>query len=99
MNKGFDIQHAREVMGIPEPKGQTYDQQRDGERLAGQYQRVCEFMADGQWRSLAEIAAAVAAPEASVSARLRDMRRGGYIVDRMHIVNGLHKYRARRERP
>ena len=54
-------------------------------------------MADGQWRTLKEIAAATGAPEASVSARLRDLRNerfGGYAVEREYIGDGLWRYRV-----
>jgi DNA-binding Lrp family transcriptional regulator len=46
---------------------------------------VYRLMVDGQWRTLAEIAEATGAPEASVSARLRDLRKrkfGGHVVAR-----------------
>lgn len=55
--------------------GRTYDPEKDKERLGKQLDAVRTLMSDGRWRTLAEIAKAVAAPEASVSARLRDMRK------------------------
>lgn len=76
--------------------GETYEHDRDGKRLGKQYIAVLRLMSDGVWRSLGEIADAVGAPEASVSARLRDARKhrfGGHRVDRIYIENGLHFYR------
>ena len=58
---------------------------QDTRRLGAQHQRVFGVMRRGAWFSLAEISAATGAPEASVSARLRDLRKrrfGSYLVDR-----------------
>lgn len=76
--------------------GSTFNPARDGERLERQADRVRELMVDGQWRTLAEISAATGAPEASVSARLRDLRREGYVVERAFVERGLHRYRVSR---
>jgi predicted transcriptional regulator len=46
-----------------------------------QARRVIGCMADGAWRTLAEISAATGDPEASVSARLRDMRKAGWRIE------------------
>jgi hypothetical protein len=57
-------------------------------------------MIDGQWRTLAEISAVIRCPEASVSARLRDLRKnkfGGYLVERRRRGaerRGLFEYRV-----
>jgi len=82
--------------------GETYEPERDAVRLGKQMRRVYNVMIDGQWRTLAELAAAAEAPEASVSARLRDLRKtrfGARIVDRHHITNGLFEYRLEPEGP
>ena len=50
---------------------------------------------DGKPRTLAEISAATGDPQASVSARLRDLRKekfGGYIVTRTYIADGIFTY-------
>ena len=76
--------------------GVAYNHQRDNVRLAGQLQRVFDVMKDGNWRSLKELARAAEAPEASVSAQLRHLRKkrfGCYKVSRQHIEGGLHVYR------
>ena len=54
---------------------------RDAGRLSEQRERVKQFMAGLDptvWVTLAELSAAVGAPEASVSARLRDFRKKRY---------------------
>ena len=83
--------------------GKTFDEGLDGNRLRKQLSAVWTFMFDGQWHTLKELSKAVGAPEASVSARLRDLRKkkfGGYVVERMRIPNGngLHIYRVPRQK-
>ena len=76
--------------------GSTYVHERDARRLAGQHCRVLALMKDGQWRTLSEIAEETNDPEASVSARLRDLRKikfGGYVVQRQYVERGLFRYR------
>jgi hypothetical protein len=79
--------------------GETYEPALDQARLGHQLSRVVEFMSDHLPHTLADIARATGAPEASVSARLRDMRRPihrkglGYRVDRTRLDRGLHSYR------
>lgn len=76
--------------------GNTYDPERDEERLKTQLFSVWGLMCDGQWRTLEEISRAVYCPEASVSARLRDFRKrkfGGHTVERAYVDRGLFKYR------
>jgi hypothetical protein len=77
--------------------GESFDRARDGKRLNAQAQAVFSYMQHGEWRTLADIAAATGHPEASVSARLRDLRRpqfGGYTVERRYIANGLWQYKV-----
>lgn len=76
--------------------GITYDPERDRERLSKQLYSVLEVMKDGQWRTLPELSKATNSPEASVSARLRDLRKprfGGHSVEREYVKKGLFKYR------
>src|SRR5688572_20716591 len=78
--------------------GATYVHTRDARRLAGQHARVVAFMKDGGWHTLSEIAEATGDPEASVSARLRDLRKprfGSYVVEREYVERGLFRYRLR----
>jgi hypothetical protein len=55
--------------------GATYSPQFDYERLAGQNRKVFDCMKDGVYRTLSEIEAVTGAPQASISARLRDLRK------------------------
>ena len=55
--------------------GVTVDENRDGDRLRAQLHRVRTLMWDQAWRTLAEISAVTGDPEASISARLRDLRK------------------------
>ncbi len=64
-------------------------------RLAGQLERVARFMSDEQWHTLPELSAACGASEASVSARLRDLRKRGFVVERQRLTRGgLFGYRV-----
>lgn len=71
--------------------GSTYDAALDGDRLGKQMEAVFKLMADCEWRTLAEIEAATRYPQASISARLRDLRKprfGGYVVNRRRRGEG-----------
>lgn len=82
-----------------QPDGDTYTPALDRARLGAQAQRVLDVMRDERWRTLGELAAATGDPEASVSARLRDLRKpgfGGWLVDRRHRgdpSHGQYEYR------
>lgn len=79
--------------------GATYDRERDGDRLGAQMKAVRDLMlSDGGRRSLTQIAEWIGYPEASVSARLRDLRKtkfGAYNVERRYVANGLWEYRVK----
>jgi len=82
--------------------GETFDADRDQDRLDRLYDRVFALMSDGKWRTLPEIAKAASGSQTSVSARLRDFRKienGGHSVDREHVADGLHRYRLVLARP
>lgn len=69
----------------------------DVPRLGRQLEAVRALMADGRWRTLAQIQEAVGGSEAGVSARLRDLRKpkfGGLTVERKRGECGLHWYRV-----
>ena len=78
--------------------GTTFDPSVDEERLNEQTVRIYRLMNDGAWRTLAEISGATGDPEASVSARLRDLRKedfGGFVVNRRRrglVSAGLWEY-------
>lgn len=94
----------RDLFSLPSPApsrafdGNTYSAKRDYERLTGCLLRVAEVMMDGRWHTLSELASEANASEASVSARLRDLRKPKYgkrDIERRHVRNGLHEYRLR----
>lgn len=80
--------------------GSTYDKPRDHKRLSTQLIRVESLMVDGKWRTLEQINNDLEQvhtdskfPGASISARLRDLRRHGYVVERRYVGSGQHEYR------
>lgn len=85
--------------------GVTYNVHFDYSRLRGQLAAVYDIMRDGQWRTIAEIAVRVMRStghwpsEASISARLRDLRKqryGCHNVERRRRgepTEGLYEYR------
>ena len=78
--------------------GDTFDEELDGDRLRRQLVKVYAIMADGQWHTLAQISHLIDAPEASVSARIRDLRKdkfGGHRVDAERVINGNGLFRYR----
>lgn len=81
---------------VPHRDGQTYSHERDGRRLAMQHHRVLARLRDGEWWTLKRLAQATGDPEASISARLRDLRKaqfGAHIIERRYVRRGLHEYR------
>ncbi len=83
----------------PRPDGRTYNHKRDGERLKGQHGRVWAAMRCGEWFTLAELSRVTCDPEASISARLRDLRKckfGSHIIQREYVKRGLFRYRLLR---
>lgn len=71
-------EQARLPRPTPDPDGRTFRPALDRDRLGAQAQRVWNEMMDGEWHTLAGLAAATGDPEASVSARLRDFRKDGW---------------------
>jgi hypothetical protein len=81
---------------LPDFDGATYIRALDHERLGAQLLRVARVMADGAWHTLRGISGLTGDPEASVSARLRDLRKrkfGGHSVLRERVARGLWRYR------
>jgi hypothetical protein len=79
--------------------GATFEPEQDQERLTGQLATVREYMlAIRLWCSLAELHGVLRIPEASISARLRDLRKpkfGSYLVERRRRSPGTFEYRVR----
>lgn len=87
-----------------EARGSTVED-ADTPRLNEQGKRVYQFMRDLRVHTLREIAAGTGDPEASVSARIREIRRylqdnclGTVIRERVEGGNGLHTYAMRLNR-
>lgn len=55
--------------------GSDYDHTKDSARLTGQIKRIVCVMKDEAWRTLAEIEELTQAPQASISAQLRHLRK------------------------
>ena len=71
--------------------GETYEPDKDFVRLTGQLGRVYEFMRDARWHTIPEISVGAEGSEASVSARLRDLRKkkfGSHTVERRRRGEG-----------
>jgi hypothetical protein len=84
-------------------QGETYDGDLDYDRLNEQAKRVYLAMIDMQWHTLAYLAERTGDPEASVSARLRDLRKprfGSHEIATRRVpgVQGLWEYRLTGER-
>lgn len=62
--------------------GETFEPVLDQERLSRQWERIYHVMCDHSWRTLSELCKETGDPEASASARLRDLRKMGYTVER-----------------
>ncbi|GEM_PF-6609666 len=80
--------------------GATFEPAKDAERLTGQLATVRKYMRARYpvWRSLAELHERLNIPEASISARMRDLRKsrfGSYVVERQRRSPGTFEYRVR----
>lgn len=75
--------------------GDTFEQALDGERLHSAQERV-EARADGIARSVAEWAVIGRCSPTGVTARLRQARRRGFVMESKRIAGGLWSYRLTR---
>lgn len=64
--------------------GSDYIPALDQKRLTGQIEKIYNLMRDGRWRTLSEIEKIINAPQASISAQLRHLRKERF---GNHIVN------------
>ena len=90
---------------LPESRqfdGATFEPAMDAERLGKQlvavrdYMLACTDFGDG-WRTLRDLSRRLGYPEASISARLRDLRKsrwGAYTVERKRVEGGLFAYKV-----
>ncbi len=81
--------------------GATFQPEQDQARLGAQLQRVLALLQrTACWLTLRDIAIATGDPEASISARLRDLRKqkhGGYEVEHRRRTVGQWEYRINKE--
>lgn len=83
----------------PRVDGVTFNEKYDQKRLGGQLGRVYEAMLDNNWHSLDELVARCGGTHASISARLRDLRKarfGGHCVERRRVgdpARGIFQYK------
>ena len=78
-------------------KTKENESQPGQERTATQLEAVWEVMRDRDWHTLAEISERANCPQASASARLRDLRKGefgGRSIERQYVERGLYRYRV-----
>ena len=78
--------------------GATFSPLLDGPRLTSQLERVRKAMSDGKWHSLHELVGSCGGTEASVSARIRDLRKKKFYnldVERHRADRGLWLYRVK----
>jgi hypothetical protein len=77
-------------------QGETYEPDRDRDRLNRQMRDVFLAFTDGRWWTLRDLAERTGHPEPSISARLRDLRKakfGGHIVEKRYVAHGVWEYR------
>lgn len=76
--------------------GESYLPLWDERRLSTLLGRVYAALRSGEWRTLAELSAACGGSTASVSARIRDLRKerfGGHVIERKRVGDGVFAYR------
>lgn len=79
-------------MNEPDLFSQLAEQQRLSKLLA----RVRDCMSDGNYRTFAEIKVVTGGTETSISARLRELRSKGFVVEKRQRAVGLFEYRVER---
>ncbi len=87
----------------PSFKGVTYDPELDHDRLSTQMEHVRGVMLTSTgWLTLRELEDTLGYPQASISARLRQLRAEGHDVQRRRRGNpklGIWEYRCARREP
>ncbi len=84
----------------PHFDGQTYEPKLDHARLTSMLERVQSVLSNGRWYTLRELSQLANGSEASISARLRDLRKprfGSHKVDKKREHSGLWRYRLKVE--
>jgi RIO-like serine/threonine protein kinase len=91
------MQEQLSLWDMPDFDGATYEADRDHDRLGKQMVAVRDMAMNWEWITLQTLAELTGYPEASVSARLRDLRKpkfGSYTVERRYEGGGLWSYRV-----
>lgn len=84
----------------PRFDGESFDPELDADRLSRQLDAVRRWMLTHEWQTLVEVAIGAGYTEAavaSISARLRDLRKpkfGNYLVERRRRGAGIWEYRV-----
>ena len=78
-----------EVIAKQNPPDPTIDLSQ----WTGQLKRVFQVMKNGNWMTLGEVSFHARAPEASVSARIRDLKKRGIPHEKRRQGSGLYEYR------
>lgn len=76
--------------------GESFVSERDEDRLNRQRDRLFNAMRDERWHTSSALVRAVGDNWASVSARVRDLRKpkfGAHLVERRYLGNGMWSYR------
>ena len=87
---------------LPKYVGETYAKHLDETRLDTQIAKVYRMMKRSSWTSLAVLSTQCDCSEASVSARLRDLRKpqwGGHDIDKKRMEGGLWAYKMTSDKP
>jgi hypothetical protein len=99
VNTLFDaaVKAVETVFTDPDFDGATYGKARDKVRLGKQLEDVFVFLDTNKgWWTLSHIRGNTGYPEASISARIRDLRKakfGGHEIPRRYVKRGLWEYR------
>lgn len=97
MTNGLSLFDSEDDMQpAPAFDGPTFSQARDGDRLHAQLNRVLAVLKDHRWHTLCDISSQTGDPQASVSARMRDLRKeryGSHTIERRYVARGLWEYK------
>lgn len=74
--------------------GKTFVEKRDRKRISNQCRKVWGVVSDGRWHTLEQIKSLTGASEASISARIRDLKnKHKCAYEKVYVAKGLWRYR------
>jgi hypothetical protein len=79
--------------------GPAFNEEKDGDRIRKQHEAIRDYMLVNEWKTLAEIEAALGYPQASISAQLRHLRKkrfGSHYVSKRRRHEGTWEYKVRK---